>query len=82
MFLKNYLLRRKYCKIYKLYSSNRKRVARIDKNGEETVKYIFYILHFVDSARFMASSLSNLAKMKFIKLNVNTDSIIKSVKFA
>ena len=37
-----------------------KEVARIDKNGEEITKYISYILQFIDSTRFMASSLSNL----------------------
>ena len=37
-----------------------KEVTRIDKNGEEIAKNISYILHFIDRARFMASSLSNL----------------------
>ena len=37
-----------------------KEVTRIDKNGEEVTKNISYILQFIDSARFMASSLSNL----------------------
>ena len=32
----------------------------IDKNGKENTKNIFYRLQFIDSARFMASSLSNL----------------------
>ena len=35
-------------------------VTRIDKNGEEITKNIFYILQFIDNARSMASSLSNL----------------------
>ena len=35
-------------------------VARIDKNGLENTKDKFYILQLTDSARFMASSLSNL----------------------
>ena len=34
-----------------------KEVTRIDKNGEEVTKNISYILQFIDSARFMASSL-------------------------
>ena len=38
-----------------------KEVTRTDKNGEEITKNISYILQFIDSARFMASSLSNLA---------------------
>ena len=37
-----------------------KEVARIDKNGEEITKNISYVLQFIDSARFMISSLSNL----------------------
>ena len=37
-----------------------KEVKRIDKNGEEITKNISYILQFIDSARFTASSLSNL----------------------
>ena len=32
----------------------------IDKNGKENTKNISYRLQFIDSARFMASSLSNL----------------------
>ena len=37
-----------------------KEVTRIDENGEEITKNISYILQFIDSARFMTSSLSNL----------------------
>ena len=37
-----------------------KEVTKIDKNGIEIIKTISYRLQFVDSARFMASSLSNL----------------------
>ena len=37
-----------------------KEVKRIGKNGEETTKPISYKLQFIDSARFMASLLSNL----------------------
>ena len=32
------------------------------KSQEEIAKNISYILHFIDNARFMASSLSNLVK--------------------
>ena len=35
-------------------------VTRIDKNGEEITRNISYILQFIDSARFIASLLSNL----------------------
>ena len=38
-----------------------KRVTRINENGEKITKNTSYILQFIDSARFMASSLSNLA---------------------
>ena len=55
-----YLFRRKLWKTHNLYSSNRKKVARIDKNWEEITKNISYKLWFIDGARFMASSLSNL----------------------
>ena len=37
-----------------------KGVTRIDKNEEKVTKIISYILQFIDSARFMASLLSNL----------------------
>ena len=38
----------------------KKEVTRSDKNGKEITKMISYRLQFIDSARFMASSLSNL----------------------
>ena len=34
-------------------------VTRIDKNGEEIKKDISYILQFINSAKFMTTSLSN-----------------------
>ena len=40
-------------------------VTRIDKNGKEITKTIFYRLQFIDSTRFMASSLSNLIDSLF-----------------
>ena len=42
-----------------------KEVTRIDKNREKNTKNISYILQFIDSARFMASSLSNLVNSLF-----------------
>ena len=42
-----------------------KEVTRIDKNGEEITKNISYISQFIASARFMASSLSNLVNNSF-----------------
>ena len=38
-----------------------KEVTRIDKNGEEIIKNVSYILQFIDSPGLMASSSSNLA---------------------
>ena len=62
-----------------------KEVIRIDKNGEKIMKTLSYRLQFIDSKRLMASSLSllvnNLAE-EFIKLNVNTDTMIKNVTLA
>ena len=46
--------------MHNLYSSNRKKSYKNDKNGEEIIKYICYILQFIDGSKFMASSLSNL----------------------
>ena len=36
-----------------------KEVTRTNKNGEEITKNIFYRLHYIDSTRFIVSSLSN-----------------------
>ena len=60
-----YLLRRKYRKIHNLYSSNKKEVRRIAKNGEEITKNISFILQFIDSRRLIASSLTNLVNNIF-----------------
>ena len=49
-------------------------VKRVDKKRNEITKTISYRLQYFDSARFMASSLSNLLIIlleEFIKLNVN-----------
>ena len=35
-------------------------MTRIDKNGKEIIKTISYRLQFIDKARFMASSLSDI----------------------
>ena len=37
-----------------------KEVTRIGENGDQITKNVSYISQFIDSARFMASSLSNL----------------------
>ena len=60
-----------------------KEMTRIDKNGGEATKNIPYILQFIDIARFMASSLSNLVKIllkEFIKLNVTMDTMRENMK--
>ena len=46
-----------------------KEVMRTDKNGEKITKNISYIVQFIDSARFMASSLSNLVNNFFEKIH-------------
>ena len=61
-----------------------KEVARIDKNGEEITKNISYVLQFIDSARFMTSSLSNLVnnlseEIHRINICVVTTAINKSL---
>ena len=54
------MFRRKHWKIHSLYNSNRKKVTRTDMKGEDITKNISYILQFIDSGRFIASSLSTL----------------------
>ena len=43
------------------FCSNRTRVRKINKDDYESVVTISYKIKFIDSARFMATSLSNLA---------------------
>ena len=50
-------------------------VTRINKNREEITKNICYILQFIDSARFMASSISNFVN------NLSEGIIIIKCKF-
>ena len=54
------MFRRKHWKIHNLYSSNKKRGYKNWKTGEEITKNISNIVTFIDSARYMACSLSNL----------------------
>ena len=49
----------KHWKIHNLYSSNKKQITRIEKNGEEITENISYRL-FIDSTRYMAGSLLNI----------------------
>ena len=50
----------KYRKIQNVSLPIQKEVTKIDKDGNENVVPISYKIKFVDSARFMASSLPNL----------------------
>ena len=50
-----------------------KEVTRIDKNGEQVTETIFYISQFIDSARFMISSLSTLVN--------NLSEVMHNIKF-
>ena len=47
-------------KITQLFYSNRNKVTKIDKDGNESVATISYKTKFIDSARFMATLLPNL----------------------
>ena len=47
-------------KIQNLLCSNRKKVIKIDKDGNESVETISYKIKFINSVRFIATSLSNL----------------------
>ena len=50
----------KYRKVENIFCSNKKKITKIDKDGNESVATISYKIKLLDSARFMASSLSNL----------------------
>ena len=56
-----------------------KEVTRIDYNKKEITKTLSYKLQFIDRARFMKILLLILLK-ESIKLNVNTDTMIKDVR--
>ena len=59
---------------YKTFSiPTEKEVMIIDKDGNESVVTISYKIEFIDSARFMASSLSNLVN--------NLGEVIHQIKF-
>ena len=51
---------RKQRKIQKFFCSIKKINYKIEKDDNESVKTISYKIKFIDSARFMTSSLSNL----------------------
>ena len=49
-----------------------KEITKVDKNGEELTKNIFYIVQFIASGRFITSSLWNL---------VNISEVIHKIKY-
>ena len=51
---------RKCRKVQTFFSSNRKRNQKIDKYGNEGISTVSCKIKFVDSVRFMASSVSDL----------------------
>ena len=60
-------------------------ITTIDKNGEEITKQIPYVLQFINSANLWQAhyQISLIIFLKeFIKLNVNTGTMIKNVKLA
>ena len=46
-----------------------KEVRRIEKNGKDITKNVFYILQIIDSARVMESLLSNLINNLFEEIH-------------
>ena len=50
----------KHEKVQNLFCSNSKKITKIDKDGNESIVTISHKIKFTDSARFMASSLTNL----------------------
>ena len=51
---------RKCRKVQTFFSPNRKRNQKIDKDGNEGISTVSCKIKFVDSVRFMASSVSDL----------------------
>ena len=74
----------KNIKKYKNFSVPiKKEVTKIDNGGNESVQSISYKINFIDSARFMASLLSNLVDnldQGFIKSNVKTLIVFLNMK--
>ena len=51
---------KKYGQVQNLFCSNRKKVTKIDKDGNESVITISYKIKFIDSVGFKANSVSDL----------------------
>ena len=73
-------------KVQKFFCSNKKKIIKIDKDGNEIVAKILYKIEFIDSARFMVSSLSNfqilliILQKEVIKLNVKIVIVFLNMK--
>ena len=50
---------RKQRNVQNFFRSNKKKIIKIDKDGNETVETISYRIKVIDKAIFMVSSLSN-----------------------
>ena len=48
---------RKQRNIQNFFRSNKKKIIKIDKDGNETVETVSYRIKFINKARFMVSSL-------------------------
>ena len=62
----------------------KKEVTRIDKNGEEMTKNVYYILQLLiaqDLWQDHYQILSLIFLKEIMKLNVNVDTMIKKMKF-
>ena len=51
---------KKHRKVPNFFPSNRKEITKIDKDDKESVVTISYKIKFIDSARFMTTTLSIL----------------------
>ena len=74
------MFRRKYWKDTTFSLPIEIKVTGIDKKGNKAKKPISYRLHFIDSSRYMQvyyQMVSTILLKEFIKLNVNTDTMIK-----
>ena len=73
-------------KVQKFFRSTKKKIIKIDKDGNEIVAKILYKIEFIDSARFMVSSLSNfqilliILQKEVIKLNVKIVIVFLNMK--
>ena len=50
----------KHSKLQNFCGSNRKKIRKFDEDSNKSVETIYYKIKFINSERFMASSLSNL----------------------